>query len=188
MEYYTVKLTDLLPIDKWIEFEKEITEKSGLNAGIYDIDGIRITGYKNWQENELCPAINNNKKGQTFICAPAHQNLSLMASNTKKGIAEECDAGIVKVVVPIFANDEFLGTAGGCGLLFEGGETEAFYISKTLEIKESEVEKMSSTLSTISEKNANAIINFIEKKIAEILNNAHEPNLDFSPRLGSNKY
>jgi ligand-binding sensor protein len=166
-----MKLTDLLSIDKWIEFEKEITKKSDLNAGVYDVDGIRITGYKNWQGNKICPTINDNKKGQTFICAPAHQNLSMIASNNRKGIAEECDAGIVKVVVPIFVNNEFLGTVGGCGLLFEDGGTESFYISKTLELEESEVEKLSATLNTISEKDTNAVIDFIEKKIVQIIAN-----------------
>ncbi len=163
-----MKLIDLLSLEKWVELEKEIVKKSGFNAGVYDIDGVRITDYKEWA-NKLCPVVNTDKKGQTFICAPAHQNLASMATNTKKGVAEECDAGIVKVVVPIFVDDEFLGTAGGCGLLFEDGEVEPFMVSKTLEMDEEEVEKLAEGMGTISEDDAAALITFIQERIDKIV-------------------
>jgi hypothetical protein len=35
-------------------------------------------------------------------------NLATMARNNKKAIVEECDAGIAKVVVPIFVADSFV--------------------------------------------------------------------------------
>ena len=41
-------LTDILPLEKWVELEKEIVEKTGLNARIYDINGARITDFKIW--------------------------------------------------------------------------------------------------------------------------------------------
>lgn len=163
-----MKLTDVLPLEKWVELEKEIVAKSGLNAGIYNVDGARITDYKKWA-NKLCPVVNSDKKGQTFICAPAHQNLVSMATAQKKGVAEECDAGIVKVVVPIFVDGEFLGTAGGCGLLFEDGEVEPFMVSKTLEMDEEEIEKLAEGMGTISESDAAALIDFIQEKIDKIV-------------------
>lgn len=163
-----MKLTDLLPIEKWIELEKEIAKKSGLNAGVYDINGIRITGYKAWQNN-ICPVINQDKRGQTFICAPAHQNLSSMAEKTKEGVVEECDAGIAKVVVPIFVDDEFLGSAGGCGLLLEEGEVEPFMVAKTLDMEEAAVEKLAEGIGTITESQTEDLIAFIREKIEKIV-------------------
>ena len=35
-----MKLFDILPCEKWIEFEKEINRRSGLNASVFDTDGI----------------------------------------------------------------------------------------------------------------------------------------------------
>lgn len=163
-----MKLTDLLPIEKWIAFEKEIAQKSGLTAGVYDIHGVRITGYKAWA-NKLCPVVNQDKRGQTFICAPAHQNLSAIAQKTREGVAEECDAGIAKVVVPIFVDDEFVGSAGGCGLCFETGEVEPFMVAKTLEMDETSVESLVEEIGTLSEEKAQALIAFIEEKIEKIV-------------------
>lgn len=42
-----MKLTDVLPLEKWIELEKEINRRSGLNASVFDINGIRIAISRN---------------------------------------------------------------------------------------------------------------------------------------------
>jgi len=121
-----MELTDLLPLEKWKELEKEITRTSGLDANIFNIDGIRITDYKNWA-NKLCPAIKATDKGQSYICAVAHMNLSAQAKQTQKSLVEECDAGLVKIIVPIFVKDEFLGAVGACGFLLDNGEVDLFW-------------------------------------------------------------
>ena len=43
-----MKLTDVLPLEKWIELEKEINRRSGLNASVFDINGIRISDFQKW--------------------------------------------------------------------------------------------------------------------------------------------
>lgn len=83
-----MKLTDLLPIEKWKEFEEELTERFGLDANIFNIDGIRITDHKKWA-NRLCPAIKGTDRGQSYICAVAHMNLATQAKQTRKSLIEE---------------------------------------------------------------------------------------------------
>lgn len=163
-----MELTDIQPLEKWVELEKEIVEKTGLNAGVYDINGARITDYKEWP-NRLCPEINGNKKGQTFICAPAYQNMAAMAKATGKGVAEECDAGLGRIVVPIMVDGELIGTAGGCGLLFDEGEVESFYINKTIEMDEDTIEEMAGEIKTIKDVKKDAAVALIEKRISQIL-------------------
>jgi len=163
-----MKLTDVLSIEKWIALENEIMEKSGSCANVYDPDGFKIIKDKKWP-NPLCSAINHNKNGQTAICAPAHQNLAAIAKKTKKGIAEECDAGIVKIVVPIFVGDEFVGSVGCCGLMFEHGEVESFLINKIMEMDEDEIASLSQEASVISEKDAQFLIDFIQERLDRII-------------------
>ncbi len=165
-----MELTDILPIEKWVELEKEIVEKTGLNAGVYNINGVRITDFKKWP-NQLCPQINGNKKGQTFICAPAYQNMAAIAENTGRGVAEECDAGIGRIVVPIIVNNELVGTAGGCGLLFEDGEVESFFVNKNIDMDEEEIETLATEINTITDDQKQGAIDLIEKKVSEILKN-----------------
>lgn len=163
-----MKLTDIASLEKWMGFEKEIRAKSGLNAAVFDTKGMRITDYKEWA-NELCPVIKSNDNGQTFICSLAHQNTSAQAMKAKKAIIEECDAGLVKLVVPIFVNDEFLGVAGGCGLLAEDGEVDPFLIHKTTGIDEEKLEALSENIATIDKETLSALSDFISKRLNEII-------------------
>jgi ligand-binding sensor protein len=168
-----MELTDLLPLEKWKELEKEITRKSGLDANIFNIDGIRITDYKNWA-NRLCPAIKATDKGQSYICAVAHMSLSAQAKQTQESLVEECDAGLVKIIVPIFMKDEFLGAVGACGFLLDHGEVDSFLVNMTTGIDEKDIERLSADIETISTEKARTILSFIEEEISKIISKFDE--------------
>ncbi|CAB1062801.1 hypothetical protein D1BOALGB6SA_7583 [Olavius sp. associated proteobacterium Delta 1] len=165
-----MNLIDILPIEKWIELEKEINKRSGLNASVFDVDGIRITDFKKWA-NRLCPVVKANEKGQSYICAVAHQNVANQARKTSEPAIIECDAGLVKVVVPIFVDDEFLGVAGGCGLMQKGSEVDNFLINKTTEIEVEEIEKLSDDIAVISFAKLESVIKYIEQELEWIKHN-----------------
>jgi ligand-binding sensor protein len=98
-------------------------------------------------------------------------NLSAQAKQTRKSLAEECDAGLVKVVVPIFVKDEFLGAVGACGFLLDDGEVDPFLINMTIGMDEEEIERLSEGIGTISSEKAQSLINYIEEKISRIISN-----------------
>ena len=159
-----MKLLDIMPIKKWIELEMEINKRSGLNASVFDTEGIRITDFKKWA-NRLCPVVKANQKGQSYICAVAHQNAANQAQKTREPVIIECDAGLVKAVVPIFVDDEFLGVAGGCGLLQQGSEVDSFLINKTTGIDIGEIENLSDDLAVISIAKLESVIKYIEQEL-----------------------
>lgn len=165
-----MKLTDLLPLEKWKAFEKDVTRISSLDANVFNMAGIRITDYKNWA-NRLCPAIKATDKGQSYICAVAHMNLAAQAKQTGKSLIEECDAGLLKIVIPIFVKDEFLGAFGACGLLLAEGEIDPFLINMTTGIDEQEIERLSTDISTMTSDKAQSVATYIEEKIGEIISN-----------------
>jgi len=102
---YNMQLTDLMSVEKGTELEKEFADKFYLQSSVFNPEGIRITDNPNWA-NALCPVIKSTEKGQSFICAVAHMNMSNQARETKKAVIEECDAGLLKLVVPIFFKNE----------------------------------------------------------------------------------
>ena len=165
-----MNLIDILPVEKWIELEKKINKRSGLNASVFDADGIRITDFKKWA-NRLCPVVKANEKGQSYICAVAHQNAANQAKKSREPVIIECDAGLVKVVVPIFVDDVFLGVAGGCGLLQWGSEVDSFLITKTTGIDVGEIENLSEEIAVISFAKIESVIKYIEQAIEWIKHN-----------------
>ncbi len=161
-----MKLVDILPIENWIEIEKEINRRSGLNAGVYDVDGLRITDFIKWASN-FCPDLRATGKGQKFICAVAHQNIAARAAKSRKTVVAECDAGLMKFVVPIFVGDEFLGTAGGCGLRYGLGEVDAYLVHRTADMDEQHVQDLAGEIGTIEPDTLSDVIGYVENKVAE---------------------
>lgn len=165
-----MKLTDLQPLEKWAAVEEAILRRSGMRARVYDIDGIGITD-TSALANDLCREIRSSRKGLTFICAIAHQNLAAMAQNSREPVIEECDAGMIKIVVPIFADGEFVGAAGGCGRLLEGGEVDDFMINKTTGIAEDRVAALARDVDPITAAQAQDLADFIAGEIQKLLGN-----------------
>ena len=163
-----MKLVDILPIEKWVEIEKEINRQSGLNAAVYDADGVRITDFKKWA-NQLCPALRATEKGQEYICAVAHQNIAARTIKTGKTVVDECDAGLMKFAVPIFVENEFLGTAGGCGLLRSQKQVESYLVHRTTDLDENVIKDLSENIPTIPTDRLESTVGYLEKKVAEII-------------------
>lgn len=163
-----MKLIDILPLEKWLELEKEINSRFGLSPAVLDKDRIRVTDYKKWA-NRLCPVVNANETGQSAICAVAMQNMMAQAMQTKKPVAGECDAGLAKLVVPIFVGDEFLGIAGSCGLLLDDSEIESFLVSKITGIDEEEIRSLSDNIDKITSDKVESLIEYIQEQIGRII-------------------
>ena len=163
-----MKLNDILPNEKWIALEKDLHNRYGLDVNVFDTSGVRISDFKEWV-NKLCPAIKATDKGQSFICAVAHMNIAAQAMQTRRPAIEECDAGLVKIVVPIFMDDTFLGAVGACGLLLDEGEVDTFLIDKITGIDEETAQKLAADAGTISTAEAESIAEDVTRRIASIV-------------------
>ena len=165
-----MKLTGIAPLKKWIALEKDIHKQSGLDVNVFDTKGYRISEFKNWA-NRLCPEIKATDKGQSFICAPAHMNIAALAMRSKRPVIEECDAGMLKLVVPIILNDEYVGAVGACGFLLDDGEVDSFLVNKMTDINEDKVEKLTEGIDSITTEKAEILAQYIENQIAEVVAN-----------------
>ncbi|MBW1848309.1 MAG: PocR ligand-binding domain-containing protein [Deltaproteobacteria bacterium] len=163
-----MELTDLAPLEKWISFEEEVVKRSGMDVNAFNREGIRISEFKHWA-NKLCPAIKATDKGQAFICAVAHMNIAAMAAQEEDVVIEECDAGLLKMVIPIFIKDEFVGSFACCGFLLDDGEVDSFMVNKTTEIDEEEIDTLSQGIQSITMEKAQELAAFIKKEIDKLV-------------------
>ncbi len=163
-----MKLEDILSIEKWTELEKEINATFGFNTSVFDKNGIRITGFQKLN-NQLCSGIQANEKGKSFICAVANRNVILQAKQIRKPVITECDAGLLKLVIPIFVGDEFLGVLSGCGLLVDGSNVETFLIKITTGIDEKEITSLSNDIAKIEKDNVKLAIEYLEYRVEGIV-------------------
>ena len=163
-----MQLTDILSKGKWEKFEKELSDRFHINCIVYDISGNGITGKPHWC-NRLCPDIKANKDSLAAICAPGNQYFLAQTKHSRKAVIDECDAGLIKIAVPIFVDGEFLGTAGGCGLLPAGGEVQTFLLEKTMGLSETEILALCEGLGTMTQEEAEKMAAYIEKRMAQFV-------------------
>ncbi len=163
-----MKIVDIMPVEKWVEIEKEINKRSGLNAAVFDAQGMRITDFKKWA-NQLCPSIRETEKGLKFICSVAHQNVAAQALKTRETVIDECDAGLMKFAVPIFVDNEFMGVAGGCGKLRGEGQVDVYLVHRTAVLDQAAIENLSADIETIPEGSLESVIDYVEKTVTEII-------------------
>lgn len=64
------------------------------------------------------------------------------AKKERRPIIDFCDAGMLKLVIPVFCQNEFVGTLTACGAYIEGEELEAFLIEKSSKLNKQEVEAL----------------------------------------------
>lgn len=163
-----MKLEDILPIEKWTELEKEINTTFGFYASVFDENGIKITESQKL-DNQLCSIIQANEKGKNFICAVANRNVILQAKQIRKPVITECDAGLLKLVVPVFVGDEFLGVLSGCGLLVDGSNVDIFLIKITTGIDEKEIIRLSNDIAKIEKDKVKLMVEYLECRVEGIV-------------------
>ncbi len=164
-----MELLDLCPLETWNALEEEIRDRSGLNAAVFNLQGIRIIPTTQWP-NRLCPEIKSNPKGQSFICATAHMNIANQARETREPVIEECDAGMLKLVVPVYAGDEFVGAVSGCGLRLDDGAVDTFLVNKITDMPEDRLEELAAGMPALSMAQALELSRFIQERVAGIVN------------------
>lgn len=165
-----MELTDICPLETWETLENNLFTKFNFQGSVFNPKGIRISQVKNWS-NDLCPAIKATENGQTYICSAAHMNMNALAKKSQAPVIEECDAGFVKLLVPIIYKDEFLGVAGGCGLLTEEGDADTFAVNKMAGIDEATVEKLAQELPVILQEDLDAASTYLQEQVSLIMEN-----------------
>ncbi|MEW6619101.1 MAG: PocR ligand-binding domain-containing protein [bacterium] len=161
-------ITELAPLDFWKGVGEKVYNLTGLTGVTFNAENKAIHPPAAFA-NKICAEIKANPSTSASICGMAHQSLSAMAKKKGKPIVEECDLNMIKIVVPVFKNGEFLGTTGGCGLLPEDEEegVNTFLASKGLEKEEAEIESLAEGIGILSQDKIDAVIKLILLKLKE---------------------
>ena len=161
-----MKPTDFAPEEKWRALQQELHDNFGLNADVMDADGKRLFG--NTWGNDLCRAIRNDDKGFSSICVMAGQMFTQLLREGEP-FAEMCDAGMLRVSVPIRKDGEVIGAVGGCGLAPADEEVDEFTVGMMSGLDEDAIPGLAATVRTADETRVAEIQDYIQRRVAEIM-------------------
>ncbi len=163
-----MRIEDLLPVAAWKKFEQALHRDTGLNACVFDADGNRITDFVAWA-NGLCPVVKSKPASAQAICSVAHQEIARQARVTRQPAVAACDAGMLKICVPIFVDDVFVGIAGGCGTLEDPDHLEPFHVSRAVELPEARIVELAADIPIMTADKAARTAAFIAERVADVV-------------------
>ena len=76
---------------------------------------------------------------------------------------------MLKLVVPIFANEEYVGAMGACGFLLDDGEVDTFLVNKMTDISADKVERLAEGIAVITTEKAKILSQYITNQISRII-------------------
>ena len=163
-----MKLTELMPWAKWVEFEREFNERSGWNSCVVDREGLRITAYRKWA-NPLCPAIRGDPKGQAAICDKVERRIRETAHEPGQIAVTRCGAGLLVLAVPVYRDGKLLGFVGGCGLLPVDGVPDTLAVSAATGLSITKIKELCLTIKQLDSSEMDAIGRHLQRRLNEML-------------------
>ena len=131
---------DIKSKEEWQRILDSFCQEFGMPCAITDKENavLQVCG----QRNPLCSEIRSIKAASSFICSQAQQFMAEAAKEKRRPIIDFCDAGMIKLVIPVFSESDFVGTLTACGAAIGGEELEAFFIEKSTKLSEQEIEAL----------------------------------------------
>jgi ligand-binding sensor protein len=146
----------------WAGLERALADRFGVNAVTLDKKGDRKTAMKPRWANDLCALIQASPRGADRICRTLQLHLMHEAAFRKRTVAEECAAGIFKLMIPIASRDEVEGFVSICGRPYLSTDRiYTGYIRETVDVNEETINGLLRFLSPIDYPTLRRIKHFI---------------------------
>lgn len=146
----------------WPRFEQAVHDRFGVNAVSLDVNGNRKTTGDILWANDLCALIKTNPKGAARICDALKRFLLHEAAVKRRCAADECGAGIYRILVPVVRDDEIEGFVSVCGRPFSSADRiYTTYVHETIDAGKEKIEGVLPSLRPIYPRTAKALRLFI---------------------------
>jgi ligand-binding sensor protein len=138
---------DLNSRETWQELLDETQSALGMPTALLDPDNIILQS--NGERNELCREIRSRNKAKPIICGQSQQFMAKMARTQKSSVVEICEAGMAKLVVPVFRDKNYLGSITACGSMLPETAIETYLIEKATGIGGDAIAEMAEKVPTV---------------------------------------
>jgi len=142
-----VSVYDLNSREAWQELLDYMQSALGLPSALMDPKNIILQS--SGGRNELCREIRSRKKALPVICGQSQQFMAKMARTQRTSVVEICEAGMVKLVVPLFHDQDYLGSITTCGAMLPETAIETFLIEKAIGMGEDAIDEMAENVPTV---------------------------------------
>ena len=150
MGRYQMTPLDIKTEQEWQEILSRFSADVGMTACLTDDAGGQL--FCSGDRYPLCASVREDKEALTFICAQTNTAMLAVVKKRLKPEVDLCEAGLLRLVVPLVRDETLIGQITACGLAPDDDEPDSFLVSKQLGISEEEVAKLAESTPEGSEK------------------------------------
>lgn len=133
--------------DTWRRILDEVSARFGIHTTLSDEENkVALEGGQN---NPLCSRVRARPESLMSVCSQTAQGMIHEARAGGAPVADLCELGMFKTVVPIIDGGTYLGSLSACGLVLDEEPLEVFLVAKVLGIEEEEAEGLVAEVSVI---------------------------------------
>jgi ligand-binding sensor protein len=140
---------DLKTKEEWEKILDRFARDAKMTACLTDETGKQLICAS--ERFPLCGAIREDRDALTFICSQTNTAMLAVVKQTLRPEVDACEAGLIRVAIPIFRDGSLVGQVTACGLASNDEELNSFLLSKQLGIPEEEVLKLAESTPVGSE-------------------------------------
>jgi ligand-binding sensor protein len=131
---------DIKSQSEWQEILDRVCGRLGMPAALLDENNAILQ--HSGSRNPLCLRIRDRKESKSAICGQSQQYMAETAWSGRRPVIEACEAGLAKIVLPLFHGGRRAGTLTACGACSKGEEVEGFFIEKSTGLGEEALAKL----------------------------------------------
>ena len=149
--------------EEWQQILDDLCEALNMPTALVDPHSFVLQ--ESGERHELCKAIRANKESLIGICARTQKFMSKEAKETRKPVIVSCEADMTKCMIPVFSDEEFMGSVVVCGTGIPEEEITPTMIAKSINRSEEEVNRMIKEVPFMSQEKVAEISNRVFEKI-----------------------
>jgi ligand-binding sensor protein len=128
---------DLKTKEQWDEILDRFARQLGMTTCLTDDTGNQPLCH--FDRFPLCALIRANQTATTFICSQTNTAMLAVVKKTLQPEIDLCEAGLIRLVVPLVRDGRLVGQVFACGLATKDEELDPFPIAKQLGVPEEQV-------------------------------------------------
>jgi ligand-binding sensor protein len=163
---------DLKTKEEWEQILARFSGQIEMTACLTDDTGTRPLCHGD--RYPLCASIKDNQQAVTFICSQTNTAMLAVVKRTLAPEIDLCEAGLIRVVVPVVREGELVGQVFACGLAPTDEEFDPFLVARQLGVPEERVVELARSTPARSEEELRPLVDHLFNELNPQTERTHD--------------
>lgn len=168
----------LMAEEDWRAILRAFSSQVRMAACLTDASGNLLFCHR--ERPPICQAIREDDGARSAVCGHVNASMLLELERKQWPVLGICDAGLVRLAVPVLGDNELVGQVTACGLASAEEEVDCFLISKLVGLSDEQVKQLALALPV----GLSRELMFLGERLHRTLNPVDEPRAALGSGVG----